>query len=149
MHTGIKFYNLKSIITTEQYISNLYIWCAGRGSRTLTRLPSLVFETSLSAISAPRQFHPILQSSVCMSAPPSGTNSPYFLVCHYTTYQLPPPPPPPPPPENPPLNPEECPVVERVGVAAEAKLPTDLWSEFAKYAALKAELSYPEYHSGL
>ena len=35
---------------------NKGLMCAGKGSRTLTRLPSLVFETSLSAISAPRLF---------------------------------------------------------------------------------------------
>ena len=42
-----------------------------------------------------------------------------FVICVLLFfYQLPPPPPPPPPPENPPLNPEENPLDDLVGVAA-------------------------------
>ena len=59
---------------------SVFIECGARGSRTLTRLPSLVFETNLSAIPTPRQFPSSSCYQISVSAPPSGTNSQYFLA---------------------------------------------------------------------
>lgn len=61
-----------------------------------------------------------------------------FIYFINLSYQLLPPPPPPPPPENPPPpNPEEKPVVLRVGVAADRKLLIDEDKLFAKITLLK------------